>query len=161
MACCCIQDVLVRCLRRLPRRLGGASEALLRRGTPPPLSLWCLLSRALLLAVGWAVRSFGSSSGCTTRTKISVRRSSLLCRRDECFRWLAAHSILSYVPLRVCARSSEPREAWRVTYVTNRNASVLLIPVAIYVGLGEPELSGSPFMLRGEGCLFVRMPLMK
>lgn len=46
---------------------------------------------------------------------------------------------------------SEPREAWRVTYVTNRNASVLLVPVAVYVGMGDPTyLTGEPFLLQGE-----------
>lgn len=43
---------------------------------------------------------------------------------------------------------AEPREAWRVTYVTNRNASMLLVPVAVYVGLGDPAfLSGATFFL--------------
>lgn len=49
-----------------------------------------------------------------------------------------------------CSRRSEPREAWRVTYVTNRNASVILVPVAVYVGMGGPDdLSAEPFLLRG------------
>lgn len=38
-----------------------------------------------------------------------------------------------------------------MTYVTNRNASVILIPVAVYVGLGDPyDLEGERFLLRGE-----------
>lgn len=44
--------------------------------------------------------------------------------------------------------------------MTNRNASVLLVPVAVYVGLGDPTyLSGVPFLLRGELCLRLSLSL--
>ena len=37
-----------------------------------------------------------------------------------------------------------------MTYVTNRNASVILVPVAVYVGMGDPEdLAAEPFLLKG------------
>ena len=38
-----------------------------------------------------------------------------------------------------------------MTYVTNRNASVLLVPVAVYVGMGDPAyLSRESFLFRGD-----------
>lgn len=38
-----------------------------------------------------------------------------------------------------------------MTYVTNRNASVILVPVAVYVGMGDPrDLAGEAFILKGE-----------
>lgn len=38
-----------------------------------------------------------------------------------------------------------------MTYVTNRNASVILVPVAVYVGMGDPnDFAGEPFLLKGE-----------
>lgn len=38
-----------------------------------------------------------------------------------------------------------------MTYVTNRNASVILVPVAVYVGMGDPsDLAREPFLLKGE-----------
>lgn len=37
-----------------------------------------------------------------------------------------------------------------MTYVTNRNASVILVPVAVYVGMGgADDLAGEPFLLKG------------
>lgn len=37
-----------------------------------------------------------------------------------------------------------------MTYVTNRNASVILVPVAVYVGMGDPDdLAAGNFLLRG------------
>ncbi|CAB1110194.1 unnamed protein product [Ectocarpus sp. CCAP 1310/34] len=57
-------------------------------------------------------------------------------------------SLLTAAYTRLLARA-EPREAWRVTYVTNRNASVILVPVAVYVGMGDPnDFSGEPFLLK-------------
>lgn len=38
-----------------------------------------------------------------------------------------------------------------MTYVTNRNASVILVPVAVYVGMGDPDdLAGEPYLLKGR-----------
>ncbi|CAN0300725.1 unnamed protein product [Ectocarpus sp. 12 AP-2014] len=57
-------------------------------------------------------------------------------------------SLLTAAYTRLLARA-EPREAWRVTYVTNRNASVILVPVAVYVGMGDPnDFAGEPFLLK-------------
>ncbi|CAM9276107.1 unnamed protein product [Pylaiella littoralis] len=57
-------------------------------------------------------------------------------------------SLLTAAYTRLLARA-EPREAWRVTYVTNRNASVILVPVAVYVGMGDPrDLAGEAFILK-------------
>ncbi|CAM9979559.1 unnamed protein product, partial [Hapterophycus canaliculatus] len=57
-------------------------------------------------------------------------------------------SLLTAAYTRLLARA-EPREAWKVTYVTNRNASVILVPVAVYVGMGDPyDLEGERFLIR-------------
>lgn len=36
-----------------------------------------------------------------------------------------------------------------MTYVTNRNASVILVPVAVYVGMGESDDLAEPFLVKG------------
>ncbi|CAM9739216.1 unnamed protein product [Ectocarpus fasciculatus] len=66
-------------------------------------------------------------------------------------------SLLTAAYTRLLARA-EPREAWRVTYVTNRNASVILVPVAVYVGMGDPnDFEGEPlpFLLKDGGTILL------
>eukprot|EP00752_Nemacystus_decipiens_P009452 g8451.t1 len=66
-------------------------------------------------------------------------------------------SLLTAAYTRLLARA-EPREAWRVTYVTNRNASVILVPVAVYVGMGDPDdldLATDNFFLKDGPTFFL------